>query len=109
MRFDHCSTTRSVVLALLLMVGGLWCSMPSEGQLVASADAQRPLKELSLEELSKIEVTTLSKEPQRITQTAAAVFVITSDDIRRSGATSLPEVLRLAPGVEVARISSDKW
>jgi iron complex outermembrane recepter protein len=109
MRFDHCSTTRSVVLALLLMVGGLWCSMPSKCQIVASADTQRPLKELSLEELSNIEVTTLSKEPQRITETAAAVFVITGDAICRSGATSLPEVLRLAPGVEVARISSDKW
>ena len=42
-------------------------------------------------------------------KTAAAVYVITQDDIRRSGATSIPEVLRLAPGVEVARVDSNHW
>ena len=67
------------------------------------------LKNLSLEELSEIEVTTPSKQPSRALQTPAAIYVITGEDIRRSGATSIPEALRLAPGVEVARIDANKW
>jgi iron complex outermembrane receptor protein len=67
------------------------------------------LKALSLEELSQIEVTTPSKEPVKAFQTPAAVFVITGEDIRRSGATCIPEALRLAPGVEVARIDASTW
>ena len=67
------------------------------------------LKSLSLEELSQIEVTTPSKEPVKAFQTPAAIYVITGEDIRRSGATSIPEALRLAPGVEVARIDANKW
>jgi iron complex outermembrane recepter protein len=68
-----------------------------------------PLKHLSLEQLGDVEVTTASKEPEQVWRTPAAVYVITQEDIRRSGATSLPEVLRLAPGVEVARVDSDHW
>lgn len=67
------------------------------------------LKSLTLEELSQIEVTTPSKEPTKVSQTPAAIYVITGEDIRRSGATCIPEALRLAPGVEVARIDSNKW
>jgi iron complex outermembrane recepter protein len=52
---------------------------------------------LSLEELSQIEVTTPSKEAVKVLLTAAAVYLITGDDIRRSGARSIPEALRLAP------------
>src|ERR1700730_18476316 len=63
-------------------------------------------KTLTLEELSQIEVTTPSKEPVRAFQTPAAIYIITSQDIQRSGASSLPEALRLAPGVDVARIDS---
>ena len=67
------------------------------------------LMELSLEELMDFEVTTVSKRPQRISEVAAAIFVITQDDIRRSGVTTIPEALRMAPGVQVARIGTDKW
>ena len=67
------------------------------------------LKGLSLFDLGNVQVTTVTKEPEQLWQTPAAIFVITSDDIRRSGATSVPEALRLAPGVEVARIDSDHW
>ena len=67
------------------------------------------LKKLSLEQLSQIEVTTPSKEPTRAFDTPSAIFVITGEDIRRSGATSIPEALRLAPGVEVARIDANHW
>ena len=68
-----------------------------------------PLKHLSLQQLGDVEVTTASKEPEQVWRTPAAIYFITQEDIRRSGATSLPEVLRLAPGVEVARVDSDHW
>ena len=67
------------------------------------------MKGLSLEQLGEIEVTTASKQPVQVNKTPAAIYVITQEDIRRSGATSLPEALRLAPGVDVARIDSVKW
>ncbi|MGA9883487.1 MAG: TonB-dependent receptor [Candidatus Acidiferrales bacterium] len=62
-----------------------------------------------MEQLGNVEVTTVSKEPEEVWKTAAAIYVITQEDIRRSGATSIPELLRLVPGVEVARIDSDHW
>ena len=68
-----------------------------------------PLTQVSLEELGEIEVTTVSKQPVKASQTPAAIYVITQEDIRRSGATSIPEALRLAPGVEVARVDSNTW
>lgn len=67
------------------------------------------LNHLSLEQLGNVEVTTASKEPEQVWRTPAAIYVITQEDIRRSGATSIPELLRLVPGVEVARIDSDHW
>lgn len=65
--------------------------------------------DLSLEELLEVIVTSVSKKSQKLGQTAAAVHVIGAEDIRRSGATTLPEVLRLAPGVQVSAISHNKW
>jgi iron complex outermembrane recepter protein len=67
------------------------------------------LKSLSLEELSQIEVTSPARNPQPAFQVPMAIYVITGDDIRRSGAPNIPEALRLAPGVDVARIDGNKW
>ena len=61
---------------------------------------------LSLEDLMNISV---AKRPQKVVDSAAAVFVITQEDIHRSGATSIPEALRMVPGLEVARIDENKW
>jgi iron complex outermembrane receptor protein len=72
-------------------------------------ESSATLKHLSLEQHGDVEVTTASKEPEQVWQTPAAIYVLTQDDIRRSGATSIPEVLRLVPGVEVARINSNSW
>ena len=63
-----------------------------------SNSSQEQLKQLSLEQLGDLEVTTQSKTPEQVWDTAAAIYVLTNDDIRRSGATSIPEVLRLVPG-----------
>ena len=67
------------------------------------------LKSLTLEQLGNIEVTTVTKEPEVLWKTPAAIYVITQQDIQRSGATTIPEALRLAPGVEVAQITADEW
>jgi iron complex outermembrane recepter protein len=76
---------------------------------VADQDSIAPLKQMSLAELGNVQVTTASKEPEEVWKTPAAVYVITKEDIRRSGATNIPDILRLAPGVEVAQIDSDHW
>ncbi|WP_292916114.1 TonB-dependent receptor plug domain-containing protein [Nitrosomonas sp.] len=64
---------------------------------------------LSIEELMNVKVTTVSRAPEKLTQVASAIFVITQDDIRRSGATNIPDALRMAPGVQVERVGTDKW
>jgi len=73
------------------------------------ATATPDLTQLSIEDLMQIKVVSAAKIEQSLQDTAAAVFVITADDIRRSGATSIPEVLRLAPGVEASRLDSGRW
>ena len=74
--------------------------------------AQTPrvdLAKLTIEELMAIEVTSVSKKPERLSEAAAAVYVITQEDIRRSGVTSIPEALRMVPGLQVARMDANKW
>jgi iron complex outermembrane receptor protein len=78
----------------------------------ATAWAQRQIPDLAnatLEELMNIEVTSVSRREQRAEDVAASIYVISRDEIRRSGLTSIAEVLRLAPGVHVARLNSNKW
>src|SRR6267143_2018656 len=67
------------------------------------------LKKLSVEELMDVEVTSVSKRPERLSETASAIQVITQEDIRRSGATSIPEALRLASNLQVAQVDSRQW
>ncbi|HWY66018.1 MAG TPA: TonB-dependent receptor plug domain-containing protein, partial [Rhizomicrobium sp.] len=63
------------------------------------------VRQLSIEELANVEITSVSRRPESLAQAPAAVFVITAEDIRRSGAINLPEALRLAPNLEVARMN----
>jgi iron complex outermembrane receptor protein len=82
------------------------------GANVSSADLQTAtadLAELSLEELMNIEVYSVSKRGQALSESAAAIYVLTQEDIHRSGATSIPEALRFVPGLEVAHIDSNTW
>lgn len=72
-------------------------------------ELDQDLTEIGIEAVMDIEVTSVLKKPQRQIDAAAAIYVITREDILRSGATSIPEALRLAPGVHVARIDSNKW
>jgi iron complex outermembrane recepter protein len=77
---------------------------------VLRAQNQVPdLADRSLEDLMNVEVTSVSKKEQKLARTAAAVFVITQEDIQRSGATNIPDVLRMVPGVNVAQINANTW
>jgi len=67
------------------------------------------LLDLSLEELVEYRLTSMSRKEQRVVDTAAAAYVITGEEIRRSGAMSIPEALRMVPGLNVAQISRDRW
>jgi iron complex outermembrane receptor protein len=80
--------------------------------LVSSLLAQPPPKDLtqaSLEDLMNVQVTSVSKKEQKLSRIGAAVFVITQEDIRRSGSTNIPDILRMVPGVNVARIDAHTW
>jgi iron complex outermembrane recepter protein len=97
----------SIVTSLILLTG-----LTKESQGNSTEKDQKTegrLTQVSLEQLGQIEVTTASKVPVKATRTPAAIYVITQEDIRRSGATSIPEALRMAPGVEVARVDSNTW
>ena len=75
----------------------------------AEADPGLDSFELRLQELLDVEVTSVSKQPQSLSKAPAAIYVISSDDIRRSGATSIPQALRDVPGLHVAQLDSQKW
>ncbi len=78
---------------------------------VAGGEQERPVDftSFSLEELMETEITSVSRKAERLRDVPAAVYVITAEDIRRSGATCLAEVLRMVPGLEVARSGSHTW
>ncbi len=67
------------------------------------------LADASLEDLMNMEVTSVSKEDQKLAQVAAAVFVITQEDIRHSGSTNIPDLLRMVPGLDIAQINANTW
>src|SRR5438876_4026130 len=101
----------------ILFTMGLVCLADSGFAQRPDTSAQRPdstlsadsLKKLSIEQLMSVEVTSVSKRPERLAQVASAIQVITQDDIRRSGASNLPEALRLATNLQVAQVDSRQW
>ena len=89
-----------VALGALILVGNVSAQTPD------SLPPPGALKNMSLEQLMDIEVSSVSRRPERLSETASAIQVITRDDIRRSGATRLPEALRLATNLEVAQLDA---
>lgn len=71
--------------------------------------ASPELTDLSFDELMEVNITSVSKKSEKLSEASAAVYVVTRNEIRRSGATSIPEALRLVPGVDVAQIDPNKW
>jgi iron complex outermembrane receptor protein len=90
---------------LLLFASLAWQTLSG----AAFAAGQREPVDMTLEELSNLVVTSVSRRPESLAETPSAVQVITGEEIRRSGATSIPEALRLASNLQVAQISSNNW
>ncbi len=103
-RKEHHQPNRSRQLAILFAL-----SLITTSSFGADQDQTADLGSLALEDLMKIEVSTVARKQQKMADVAAAVYVISQEDIRRSGATSIPEALRMAPGLNVARIGSSSW
>jgi iron complex outermembrane recepter protein len=108
--------TGSAATTVLWMVLMVWAWMLLVPAMSWSAETDQVVEEdstdfteFSLEELKDVIIVSASKKPEMVSDTAAAVYVITQEDIRRSGVTSIPEALRLAPGVHVARITATDW
>ncbi|HMW21539.1 MAG TPA: TonB-dependent receptor [Nitrosomonas sp.] len=98
-----------LVMLTIISCGFANIATASNTSTPASKASMDPLMDLSIEELMQIKITSVSRREQKLSGTPSAIFVITQEDIRRSGATSIPEALRMAPGVEVARVGTDKW
>ncbi len=95
-------TTLLSIFATLLTIGGKTLAAPS--------DASSPqLADMGIEELINVEIMSVSKKQMHLHDAASAIAVLTQDDIRRLGVTSIPEALRAVPGVQVARINSSTW
>jgi iron complex outermembrane recepter protein len=90
------------MLALITLIAAF--ALPAGGQQKTSDLANR-----SIEDLMDIQVTSASKKEQKMSEVASAIFVITEEDIRNSGATNIPDVLRMVPGVDVAQINGSTW
>jgi iron complex outermembrane receptor protein len=106
-----------IVLWLASATGTAWAyepaavDQPSSGreQTGTSEEEDTPFKKMNLQELMNVEVSTVSRIESTVGQSPAAVHVITTEDIRRSGATTLAELFRMVPGLHVARIDGNKW
>ncbi len=100
-------TPRIAVCGFSFLLAAAGGSPPRAAE--APPEGAQDLTELSLEQLADLQVTSVSKKSERLGDAAAAVTVLTQDDIRRSGATTLAEALRYVPGLSVARNGSSTW
>ncbi|MBI2496979.1 MAG: TonB-dependent receptor, partial [Opitutae bacterium] len=98
------ATGYAVAVGLLLVFGDAAAQMAA-----APPTSPSTLKKLSLEELMDLEVTSVSRRPEKLLNAASAIQVVTNEDIRRSGASSIPEALRLASNLQVAQASAAGW
>src|SRR5438034_1111396 len=101
--------TVAAVTSLVFTLGLVCLGRPGFAQQPDSAVSAEALKKLSIEQLMNLQVTSVSKRPEPLSQTASAIQVITPEDIRRSGASSLAEALRLASNLQVAQLDSRQW
>ncbi len=122
MRHDMCATPqiapqppsslfpRRQLLIGLFPLSGLLLFLPHLGAQTRDSNSEvSTLKQLSIDELMDLEVTSVSKRPEKLLDAAAAITLITNEDIRRSGASSIPQALRLAPNLAVAQKNSHAW
>ncbi|MEY4563743.1 MAG: hypothetical protein RLZZ618_3020 [Pseudomonadota bacterium] len=101
----RCSVKPPALPLILSLGAAVALSVP----LAAHALAYSDLSAMSIEDLATLEITSVSKKTELVADASASVFVITASDIERSGATSLPEALRLAPNLQVARVDARNY
>lgn len=100
----------STPLRAVLLAGALSLGAPAAHARPLSAGGQiRRLKQLSIEQLMNVVVTSVTRTPQPLMRAAAAITVVTSDEIRRSGAMNVPEAIRYVPGLNVSQVTADSW
>lgn len=99
-----CPYRRAATLMALCLAG---IALPAHAQ--DPVPPPRDLASLDIDELAQIRVTSAGRKPESISDATSAISVLTQEDIRRSGATSLPEALRLIPGLQVARVGGRDW
>jgi iron complex outermembrane recepter protein len=112
-RLPLCPGLDGAVLLLLVLSPGVQAMQDASISLIQQGrpESGMParLAPLGLERLMEIEVTTVSRKPEKVAEAPAAIYVLTGDDIRRLGVTNIPDALRYVPGVDVARIDSHKF
>jgi iron complex outermembrane receptor protein len=99
-----CGILRFLTRGYLSLAAAVLMTIPAWSQ-----ETSKDLGDKSIEDLMNIEVTSVSKKEQKLSRTAAAIFVITQEDIRRSGATNIPDLLRMVPGLDVAQVNGSTW
>src|SRR5580658_5801993 len=99
---------RRTALPMVILVLGL-SELRVSAQTNDLVQSPSELKNMSLEQLFDTEVTSVSREPEKLSESPSAIQIITQDDIERSGASSIPEALRLADNLDVAQINSHDW
>jgi iron complex outermembrane recepter protein len=106
-----CLSIRSCAALAMLLAAGNAAAAQTTNSAASTISTNRveQLRALTLEDLLHREISSVSKRPEDWFKAPAAVFVITDEDIRRSGARTFPEILRMAPGIQVAQVDSSKW
>jgi iron complex outermembrane receptor protein len=98
---------------LCVLVWFLGAGQSSQGQVQSpvapTVQNGDDLSKLSVEDLMNVQVTSASRKEQKLSRVAAAIFVVTQEDIRRSGALNIPDLLRMVPGLDVAQLNGSAW
>src|SRR5579864_7491723 len=109
-KLNHLGWSVSLALFMGFMWPAVgWTQTQTPPQVAPPVTVTGDLTQMSIEDLMNLEVTSGAKKEEPVQRTAAAIFVITGEDIRRSGATNFPDVLRMVPGLDVAQISGNTW
>src|ERR1700685_4846226 len=117
LKVGRASFARRGVIAVIILTGyqrtghQAWAQTPQTAQPPPTQQKQQTaqaqqndLTQVSIENLMDMDVTSVSKKDQKLSEVASAIFVVTQEDIRRSGATNIPDLLRMVPGLDVAQI-----
>jgi iron complex outermembrane receptor protein len=106
---ELCTVTAQMFRNVLVFALLMGASLHAQQYAPHPEGTSSELASLDLQALMKLEITSVSRRPERLSDAAASIFVITGDEIRRSGATNLPEALRLAPNLDVVQVSASAY